>query len=216
MKWIELKWSSVVYSIRCMAAMPQSDFSSGIHWWPWSRCSLSMYQLRTSKTWLLLQVKVAVVQLADMLSLPLWSSLIFFFCRQYWDHHQLSCYCLYLWSWWASVCNSQLLSWLGEIIFQEEQIESESDLFRTWWWSWGWFGCNSWVNAKLEGKVASLEEVRILSSQNMKLLLEHSPDLTRLLVVARTEMRKRKKTRTRWNQGQGVSFHNLILLKEMQ
>jgi hypothetical protein len=70
------------------------------------------------------------------------------------------------------------------------------------------------VNAKLEGKVASLEEeVRILS-QNMKLLLEHSPDLTRLLAVARTEMRKRKKTRTRWNQGQGVSFHNLILLRE--
>ena len=49
------------------------------------------------------------------------------------------------------------------------------------------------VNAKLGGKVASLEEeVRILS-QNMKLLLEHSPDLTRLLAVARTEMRKRKK-----------------------
>ncbi len=70
------------------------------------------------------------------------------------------------------------------------------------------------VNAKLGGKVASLEEeVRILS-QNMKLLLEHSPDLTRLLAVARTEMRKRKKTRTHWNQGQGVSFHNLILLRE--
>ena len=70
------------------------------------------------------------------------------------------------------------------------------------------------VNAKLEGKVVSLkEEVRILS-QNMKRLLEHSPDLTRLLAVARTEMRKRKKTRTCWNQGQGVPFHNLILLRE--
>ena len=70
------------------------------------------------------------------------------------------------------------------------------------------------VNAKLEGKVVSLkEEVRILS-QNMKPLLEHSPDLTRLVAVARTEMRKRKKMRTCWNQGQGVPFHNLILLRE--
>ena len=83
-----------------------------------------------------------------MLSLPLWSSLIFFFCRQYWDHHQISWDCLHLWSWWASVCNSQLYPGWVKIIFQEEQIVSESDLFRMWWWSWGWFGRN-WGKCKV-------------------------------------------------------------------
>ena len=57
------------------------------------------------------------------------------------------------------------------------------------------------VNAKLEGKVASFEEEVRIFSQNMKLLLEHSPDLTRLFAVTRTVTRKRKKTRTYWNQG---------------
>jgi len=43
------------------------------------------------------------------------------------------------------------------------------------------------VNAKLEGEVASLEEEVQMLSQNIKLLLEHSPDFTRLLAATKTD-----------------------------
>ena len=43
------------------------------------------------------------------------------------------------------------------------------------------------VNAKLEDEVASLKEEVQMLSQNIKLLLEHSPDFTRLLAATKTD-----------------------------
>ena len=43
------------------------------------------------------------------------------------------------------------------------------------------------VNAKLEDEVASLKEEVQMLSQNIKLLLEHSPDFTRLLAAMKRD-----------------------------
>ena len=152
MHWIDLKWSSVVYSIDAWPQCSDQTFHWGytgdhdhcVHY-----LCINFYELWTSKICLLLQVKVAVVRLIGIC------------CHCHCDHP----------SFFSSVGNIEIITksvgivficdldellyailnfypgWV-KIIFQEEQIVSESDLFRTWWWSWGWFGRN-WGKCKV-------------------------------------------------------------------